>query len=32
MDAQKLGAFIASCRKEKNMTQADLAKKTSGYR
>lgn len=27
MDAQKLGAFIASCRKEKNMTQADLAKK-----
>ena len=27
MDAQKLGAFIASCRKEKNMTQANLAKK-----
>ena len=27
MDAQKLGAFIALCRKEKNMTQADLAKK-----
>lgn len=25
MDAQKLGAFIARCRKEKNMTQADLA-------
>ena len=25
MDAQKFGAFIAVCRKEKNMTQADLA-------
>ena len=25
MDAQKLGAFIASCRKEKNMTQKELA-------
>ena len=25
MDAHKLGAFIAKCRKEKNMTQADLA-------
>ena len=25
MDAQKFGTFIAVCRKEKNMTQADLA-------
>lgn len=27
MDAQKLGAFVAEHRKEKNMTQADLAAK-----
>jgi transcriptional regulator with XRE-family HTH domain len=27
MDAQKFGAFVAECRKEKNMTQADLAVK-----
>jgi transcriptional regulator with XRE-family HTH domain len=27
MDAQKFGAFIASIRKEKNMTQAELAQK-----
>ena len=27
MDAKKLGAFIAELRKEKNMTQAELAKK-----
>lgn len=27
MDAKKFGAFIAACRKEKNMTQADLAVK-----
>ena len=27
MDAQKLGAFVAERRKEKNMTQADLAAK-----
>lgn len=26
MDAKKLGAFIAELRKEKNMTQAELAK------
>ena len=25
MDAKKLGAFIAECRKEHHMTQADLA-------
>ena len=25
MDAKIFGAFIAKCRKEKNMTQADLA-------
>ena len=25
MDAQKFGTFIAVCRKEKNMTQADLS-------
>jgi transcriptional regulator with XRE-family HTH domain len=25
MDAQKFGTFVAECRKEKNMTQADLA-------
>lgn len=25
MDAQKFGAFVAACRKERNMTQADLA-------
>lgn len=27
MDAEKLGLFIAGIRKEKNMTQADLAQK-----
>ena len=27
MDAKKLGKFIAGCRKEKNMTQAELAVK-----
>ena len=27
MDAQKFGAFIAQCRKEKGMTQSDLAAK-----
>lgn len=27
MDAKIFGAFIAECRKGKNMTQADLAKK-----
>lgn len=27
MDAEKFGAFIVKCRKEKNMTQADLASK-----
>lgn len=27
MDTQKFGVFIATCRKEKNMTQADLAAK-----
>lgn len=27
MDAQKFGAFLAECRKEKNMTQGDLASK-----
>ena len=27
MDAEKFGAFIAVCRKEKNMTQAELAQK-----
>lgn len=27
MDAKKFGAFVAECRKEKNMTQADLAMK-----
>ena len=27
MDAKKFGTFIASLRKENNMTQADLAKK-----
>ena len=27
MDAEKIGAFIAVCRKEKNMTQAELAQK-----
>lgn len=27
MDAKKFGAFIAECRREKNMTQADLAVK-----
>ena len=27
MDAQKLGAFIARCRRERQMTQAELAKK-----
>ncbi len=27
MDAGRLGAFIAECRREKNMTQADLAMK-----
>ncbi|MCC8044313.1 MAG: helix-turn-helix domain-containing protein [Clostridiales bacterium] len=27
MDAQKFGSFVARCRKEKNMTQADLAAK-----
>lgn len=27
MDTQKFGVFIAACRKEKNMTQADLAAK-----
>lgn len=27
MDAKKLGAFIAELRKEKNMTQAELARK-----
>lgn len=27
MDAQKFGAFIAQCRKDKKMTQADLAAK-----
>ena len=27
MDAEKLGGFIAGCRKEKNMTQAELAVK-----
>ena len=27
MDARKLGDFIAGCRKEKNMTQAELAVK-----
>ena len=27
MDAQKFGAFVAQCRKEKKMTQVDLAAK-----
>ena len=27
MDAQKFGTFIAQCRKEKHMTQTELAKK-----
>lgn len=27
MDAKKFGMFIATLRKEKNMTQVDLAKK-----
>ena len=27
MDAHKFGAFVAKCRKERNMTQADLALK-----
>lgn len=27
MDAKKFGAFIAAMRKEKNMTQMDLARK-----
>ena len=27
MDAEKFGSFIAACRKEKNMTQAELAQK-----
>ena len=27
MDAHKFGAFVAKCRKEKNMTQAELASK-----
>ena len=27
MDAQKFGAFIAQCRKEKSMTQSELAAK-----
>ncbi|MBS5386773.1 MAG: helix-turn-helix transcriptional regulator [Clostridiales bacterium] len=27
MDAQKFGTFIAKCRKEKNMTQSELAEK-----
>lgn len=27
MDVQKFGAFVAECRKERNMTQADLARK-----
>lgn len=27
MDSQKFGAFVAQCRKDKNMTQADLAAK-----
>ena len=27
MDAHKFGAFVAKCRKERNMTQADLASK-----
>lgn len=32
MDAKKFGTFIASLRKENNMTQADLAKKTTSNR
>ena len=27
MDTYKFGAFVAECRKERNMTQADLAAK-----
>ena len=27
MDQEKIGKFIAECRKNKNMTQADLAEK-----
>ena len=27
MDSQKFGTFIAQCRKDKKMTQADLAAK-----
>ena len=27
MDAHKFGAFVAQCRKERNMTQAELASK-----
>ena len=27
MDAHKFGAFVAKCRKERNMTQAELASK-----
>ena len=27
MDAQKFGAFVAQCRKDKKMTQSDLAAK-----
>lgn len=27
MDAQKMGAFIAQCRKEKQMTQEQLAQR-----
>ncbi|HJA51791.1 MAG TPA: helix-turn-helix domain-containing protein [Candidatus Massiliomicrobiota merdigallinarum] len=29
MDIKKVGKFIASCRKEKNMTQKQLAEKLS---
>lgn len=31
MDAEKFGAFISQCRKEKQMTQAELARQTPGY-
>ena len=32
MDAIKFGSFVASVRKEKNMTQAELAAKNTGNR
>ncbi len=32
MDAKKFGAFIAAMRKEKNMTQNGLGKKTASNR